>query len=44
MHIVPDSDHNMHQDNPLALANIIINDLLKESLPVLNFKQYFELE
>jgi len=27
-HIVPDSDHNMHMDNPNALAAIIINDLL----------------
>ena len=27
-HIVPTSDHNMHMDNPLAFANIIINDLL----------------
>jgi hypothetical protein len=27
-HIVPDSDHNMHMDNPNALAAVIINDLL----------------
>ncbi len=40
MHIVPDSDHNMHQDNPIALANTIINDLLKENLPVLTLLEY----
>lgn len=25
-HIVPNSDHNLHADNPLALANIIIDE------------------
>mmetsp|Transcript_24695 Transcript_24695/g.38429 ORF Transcript_24695/g.38429 Transcript_24695/m.38429 type:complete len:139 (+) Transcript_24695:824-1240(+) len=37
--IVPDADHNMHMDNPQALANTVINDLLgfegEEKLPVL---------
>ena len=27
---MPESEHNMHQDNPLALAHIIINDFLGE--------------
>ena len=27
-HIVPNSDHNVHFDNPSALTSIIINDLL----------------
>jgi hypothetical protein len=35
MHIIPESDHNMHYDNPQALANTIINDLLGENLPIL---------
>ena len=33
-HLVKDSDHNMHMDNPEAFANIIINDLLDQQLPV----------
>lgn len=26
-YLVNDSDHNMHMDNPLGFANIIINDI-----------------
>ena len=35
VHIVPTSDHNMHTDNPTALANTIINDIYDRKLPVL---------
>ena len=35
MHIIPESDHNMHYDNPMALVNTIINDLLGDNLPIL---------
>ena len=35
VHIVPTSDHNMHTDNPSALANIIINDIYNLNLPIL---------
>jgi len=28
-HICPSADHNMHMDNPIAFANIIINDLVE---------------
>jgi len=42
-HLVPDSDHNMHMDNPQAFANIVINDLLDlegaASLPILSLEQ-----
>ena len=34
LHILPDSDHNMHMDNPEACANIIINDLLGEHMDI----------
>jgi len=34
VHIVPTSDHNMHMDNPQALANILINDVYDSDLPV----------
>ena len=37
--VVPDSDHNMHMDNPQALANTIINALLDLNLPVLTLKE-----
>jgi len=33
---VPNSDHNMHMDNPQALSHIIINFCLDKNLPVLN--------
>ena len=33
--IIPSSDHNIHMDNPLALANCIINSLTGKNLPVL---------
>lgn len=39
----------MHMDNPIAFANLIINDILftsgqlKEALPVLNVDQYKEM-
>ena len=36
---VPDSDHNMHMDNPDALASLMINDLLGENLPVLTLEK-----
>jgi len=32
--IVPYSDHNMHMDNPDALANLIINDVYDLNLEV----------
>ena len=38
-HEVPDSDHNMHMDNPSALAALMINDLLGLNLPVLTLKE-----
>ena len=34
VHIVPTSDHNMHMDNPKALANILINDIYNLGLEV----------
>ena len=34
VHVIPTSDHNMHMDNPEALANTIINDIYNEALPV----------
>ena len=33
-HIVPDATHNLHYNNPEALANTIINDLLHLDLPI----------
>jgi pimeloyl-ACP methyl ester carboxylesterase len=33
-YLIPDSDHNLHMDQPLAFANCIINDLLGENLEV----------
>ena len=36
---VPVSDHNMHMDNPDALAALMINDLLNLNLPVLTLKE-----
>jgi pimeloyl-ACP methyl ester carboxylesterase len=34
-HIVTNSDHNMHMDNPTELANLIINDIFADAnLPV----------
>jgi len=39
---IPDSDHNMHMDNPQALCNAIINELLGGSLPVLAADEYEE--
>lgn len=30
VHVIPTSDHNMHMDNPEALANTIINDIYNE--------------
>ena len=32
--VIPDSDHNLHMDNPVAFANAIVNFLLSENLPV----------
>lgn len=34
VHVVPTSDHNMQMDNPKALANLIINDIYGDDLPV----------
>ena len=34
VYIIPESDHNLHMDNPIAFANCIINDILGENLPV----------
>jgi len=31
---VSNSDHNMHMDNPVEFANIIINDIMDENLPI----------
>ena len=33
-HLVPNSGHNMHMDNPQALTNLILNDILGLELPV----------
>ena len=47
--LVPKSDHNMHMDNPIAFANLIINDLLyasgeiKEKLPVFTVDEYLKI-
>ena len=35
VHIIPSSDHNMHIDNPDALACQIINDIYDAKLPIL---------
>ena len=32
--IVPDADHVLYKDNPLAYANAIINALTNENLPI----------
>ena len=40
LHIIPESNHNLHFDNPQALANAIINDLLGENLPILKPYEY----
>lgn len=37
--LCPDSDHNMHMDNPQALANLILNTLLDMDLPVLTLEE-----
>ena len=43
-HVCPHADHNMHMDNPLAFANIIINDLIPgAALPVLSPAEYAQL-
>ena len=34
VHIIPTSDHNMHMDNPKALAAAIINDIYGLRLPL----------
>ena len=34
VHIIPTSDHNMHMDNPDALARSIINDIYDLKLPL----------
>ena len=45
IHIVPGSDHNMHLDNPYALANTIINDLVEgANEPILPPRKYEEIE
>ena len=33
-HIIPTSDHNLHFDNPIGLANSIINDIYDLKLPI----------
>jgi len=38
-HVVPDSDHNMHMDNPQALAHTIINVFLDKNLPILTLEE-----
>lgn len=37
--LCPDSDHNMHMDNPQALANILINNFMDLNLPVLTLAE-----
>ena len=40
-HVCPSADHNMHMDNPIAFANIIINDLIPGAdEPILGPQQY----
>ena len=34
LYVIPDSDHNLQMDNPLAFANCIINDILGEDLVI----------
>ena len=41
---IPDSDHNMHMDNPQALCNGIINELLGENLPIVGLDEQEEDE
>merc|ERR1712093_746547 len=42
-HLVPEADHNMHMDNPMAFANAIINDIMPElRLPVCTVAEYAE--
>lgn len=33
-HLIPTSDHNLHFDNPIGLANSIINDVYNLKLPI----------
>ena len=46
VHICPETEHNMHQENPKALVNIMLKDLLGEdntveppSVPQQNFEE-----
>ena len=39
-HFCPTSGHNMQMDNPQALSNLIINELLGDDLPVLQHWKY----
>ena len=42
---MPDSDHNMHLDNPIAMSNMIINDLIEGARePILTQKKYSDME
>lgn len=34
VYVLPNSDHNMHMDNPVAFTNCIINDIFGENLPL----------
>lgn len=38
--IVPDSDHNLHFDNPIATTNAILNIVLGKDLPIKTRKEY----
>ena len=37
--VVPNSDHNMHMDNPQALSHIMINFFLDLDLPILTLDE-----
>ena len=39
----PTAGHNMHMDNPIALSNIIKNDILGSELPILPQQEYKRL-
>ena len=40
--MIPDSDHNMHMDNPQGLVNSIFNEVFGDNLPVLKHHEYSE--
>ena len=42
LYMIPDSDHNMHMDNPQGLVNSIFNEVFGDDLPVLKHHEYSE--